>query len=165
VSEVGADGLDLGGQDDLMLIGDGLGVVALQKAAQALDHARVRVAEVDPSFGCGQRLVGVRCAAEAPTPTLIAGTGSRASRCRCGSGVLLAEGPGRKVSAPTDPYDWVESWAWEILKRSGPLPGAADLVLLRLAAQGNRDGMARPSTRTLGDMVGRSDRVVRDART
>ena len=34
VSEVGADGLDLGGQDDLV----GLRVVALPEAAQALDE-------------------------------------------------------------------------------------------------------------------------------
>jgi hypothetical protein len=39
VSEVGADCLDLGGQHDLVLVGDGLRVVALQKAAQALDDA------------------------------------------------------------------------------------------------------------------------------
>ena len=37
VPEVGADGLDLGGQDDLLLVGDGLGVVALHPAAQPLD--------------------------------------------------------------------------------------------------------------------------------
>jgi hypothetical protein len=37
VSEVRADGLDLGGQDNLVLVGHGLRVVALQKAAQALD--------------------------------------------------------------------------------------------------------------------------------
>jgi hypothetical protein len=37
VPEVGADGLDLGGQDDLVLAGHGLRVVALQKPAQALD--------------------------------------------------------------------------------------------------------------------------------
>jgi hypothetical protein len=36
-SEVGADGLDRSGEDDLVLVGDGLGVVALQEAAQALD--------------------------------------------------------------------------------------------------------------------------------
>jgi hypothetical protein len=30
---------DLGGQDDLVLGGDGLGIVALQEAAQALDDA------------------------------------------------------------------------------------------------------------------------------
>jgi hypothetical protein len=39
VPEVGADGRDLGGQNDLMLVGHGLRVVALQKAAQALDDA------------------------------------------------------------------------------------------------------------------------------
>jgi hypothetical protein len=39
VAEVGADGLDLGGEDDLVLVGDGLGVVALQKAAQTFDDA------------------------------------------------------------------------------------------------------------------------------
>jgi hypothetical protein len=39
VSEVGADGLDLGGQHDLMFVGDGLRVVALQEAPQALDDA------------------------------------------------------------------------------------------------------------------------------
>ena len=39
VSEVGADGLDLGGQHDLVLVGDRLRVVALQEAAQALDDA------------------------------------------------------------------------------------------------------------------------------
>jgi hypothetical protein len=37
VPEVGADGLDLGGQHDLVLVRDGLRVVALQEAAQALD--------------------------------------------------------------------------------------------------------------------------------
>jgi len=37
VPEVGADGLDLGGQDDLVLVGDGLRVVALQEPAQALN--------------------------------------------------------------------------------------------------------------------------------
>jgi hypothetical protein len=35
VPEVGADSLDLGGQDDLVLVGDGLRVVAPQEAAQA----------------------------------------------------------------------------------------------------------------------------------
>jgi hypothetical protein len=29
MAEVGSDGLDLGGQDDVLLVGDGLGVVAL----------------------------------------------------------------------------------------------------------------------------------------
>ena len=38
VSEASADGLDLGGQHDLVLVGDRLGVVALQKP-QALDDA------------------------------------------------------------------------------------------------------------------------------
>lgn len=37
VSEVGADGLDFGGQDDLVLVGDDLRVAARQEAAQALD--------------------------------------------------------------------------------------------------------------------------------
>jgi hypothetical protein len=36
---IGTDGLDLGGQDDLVLVADGLRVVALQEAAQALDDA------------------------------------------------------------------------------------------------------------------------------
>jgi hypothetical protein len=39
VPEVGADGLELGGQDDVVLVGDRLRVVALQKPAQALDDA------------------------------------------------------------------------------------------------------------------------------
>ena len=38
-SEVGADGLDLGGQDDLEFVSDGLRVVALQEPARALDDA------------------------------------------------------------------------------------------------------------------------------
>jgi hypothetical protein len=36
VPEVGADGLDLGGQDDLVLVGDGLGVVACKKPRKPL---------------------------------------------------------------------------------------------------------------------------------
>ena len=39
VSEVGADGLDLGRHHDLVLVGDGLRVVALHEAAQPLDVA------------------------------------------------------------------------------------------------------------------------------
>jgi hypothetical protein len=39
VPEVGTDGLDLGGQDDLVLVGDGLRVVALQEPAQTFDDA------------------------------------------------------------------------------------------------------------------------------
>jgi hypothetical protein len=45
VPEVGADGLDLGRQHDLMLVGDRLRVVALQKPAQTLDDAGVGVGE------------------------------------------------------------------------------------------------------------------------
>ena len=37
VTEVTAGGLDLGGDDDLVLVGDGLGVVALDEAAQSFD--------------------------------------------------------------------------------------------------------------------------------
>ena len=66
------------------------------------------------------------------------------------------------MSRPRDPYDWVESWAWPILER-GQLPGCADLVLLRLAAHGNAEGITRPSARGLAAQVGRSDRAVRDA--
>jgi len=38
VSGVGANGLDFGGQDDSVLVGDCLRVVARQEAAQALDE-------------------------------------------------------------------------------------------------------------------------------
>src|SRR5204863_949586 len=37
VSEISAGGLDLGGDDDLVLVGDGLRVVALDEPAQAFD--------------------------------------------------------------------------------------------------------------------------------
>src|SRR3954469_9328797 len=37
VAEVAAGGHDLGGEDDLVLVGDGLGVVALDETAQGLD--------------------------------------------------------------------------------------------------------------------------------
>jgi hypothetical protein len=37
VPEIGADGLDLGSQHDLVFVGDRLRVVALQEAAQTLD--------------------------------------------------------------------------------------------------------------------------------
>jgi hypothetical protein len=66
MSEVAADGLDLGGQDDLMLVGDGLRVVALQKAAQAFDDTGVRVGEVDATFRGGRRLERIRWSPEAP---------------------------------------------------------------------------------------------------
>ena len=64
------------------------------------------------------------------------------------------------MSRPRDPYDWVESWAWPLIER-GAMRGCAELVLLRLAAHGNRDGMARPSAETLARQVGRSARAVR----
>ena len=71
VSEVAADGLDLGGQDDLVLVGDGLRVVALQKPAQALDDARVGVGDVDPALrACGRR-VGVRRPCRSAAPSFI----------------------------------------------------------------------------------------------
>ena len=59
VPEVGADGRDLGGQDDLVLVGDGLGVVALDPAAQPLDDLRVRVGDVDPALRDRRRRVGL----------------------------------------------------------------------------------------------------------
>jgi hypothetical protein len=37
VAEVTAGGHDLGGEDDLVLVGDGLGVVALDEPAQPFD--------------------------------------------------------------------------------------------------------------------------------
>jgi hypothetical protein len=64
------------------------------------------------------------------------------------------------MTRPTDPYDWVETWAWPIIER-GALPGCSELVLLRLAAHANRDGEARPSTRTIAKQIGRSDRAAR----
>jgi hypothetical protein len=38
VPEVTAGGHHLGGEDDLVLVGDGLGVVALDEAAQPFDN-------------------------------------------------------------------------------------------------------------------------------
>jgi hypothetical protein len=58
VSEVSADRLDLGGQNDLVFVGDRLRVIALQKPAQALDDARVRVGDIDAPFRDGGRSVG-----------------------------------------------------------------------------------------------------------
>jgi hypothetical protein len=66
------------------------------------------------------------------------------------------------VSAPRDPHQWVESWAWPAIE-TGDVPSLAALVLVRLAAHANRDGVAWPSARRLGDMVGRSERRVRTA--
>jgi DNA-binding transcriptional MocR family regulator len=66
------------------------------------------------------------------------------------------------MTTPTDPYDWVESWAWPNIER-GEMSSLAALVLLRLAAHASRNGNAWPSTRRLAGMVGRSDRAVRGA--
>ena len=64
---------------------------------------------------------------------------------------------------PRDPYDW-EAWAWEAIETHGDeIPGLAGLVLLQLAKHGNRDGVARPSARTLAGYVGRTDKPVRKA--
>jgi hypothetical protein len=59
VPEVGADGGDFGGQDDLVLVGDGLGVVALDPSAQPLDDLGVRVGEIDPARRDRRRRVGL----------------------------------------------------------------------------------------------------------
>lgn len=68
------------------------------------------------------------------------------------------------MNVPRDPYNWVESWAWPMIERRDiHIPGSAGLVLLRLAAYGDAAGMARPSARTLAELVGRSERGVRDA--
>ena len=64
--EVGADRLDLGGQHDLVLVGDRLRVVALQEPEQSFDAARVGVGDIDAPLRCGGRLVGVRRPAETP---------------------------------------------------------------------------------------------------
>src|SRR5919108_4712617 len=66
MAEVGADGLDLGRQHDLMLVADRLRVIALQKSPQPLDDARVGVADVDATLRRVRRPIGVRRAAEAP---------------------------------------------------------------------------------------------------
>jgi hypothetical protein len=66
------------------------------------------------------------------------------------------------MTAPRDPYQWVESWAWPAIE-TGDVPSLAALVLLRLAAHANRDGVAWPSARKLAEMVGRSERRVRTA--
>jgi Helix-turn-helix domain len=66
------------------------------------------------------------------------------------------------MTAPRDPYNWVESWAWPAIER-GDVPSFAALVLLRLAAHANREGIAWPSGRKLAEMVGRSERRVRTA--
>ena len=65
--EVGRDGHDLGGDHDLVLVGDGLRVVALQEpaAARALDDVRVGVGEVDLALRRRGRRVGIGRAAEA----------------------------------------------------------------------------------------------------
>lgn len=64
---------------------------------------------------------------------------------------------------PRDPHDW-ESWAWDVIERAGDdLPGLAGLVLLLLAKHGSRDGVARPSARTLAGYLGRTDKPVRRA--
>jgi hypothetical protein len=64
---------------------------------------------------------------------------------------------------PRDPYDW-EAWAWDAIERAGDdLPGLAGLVLLLLAKHSNRDGVARPSARTVVGYLGRTDKPVRKA--
>src|SRR5215213_1700932 len=47
MTEVAADRFDLGGHDDLVLVGDGLGVVALDPSAQRLDDLGVGIGEID----------------------------------------------------------------------------------------------------------------------
>src|SRR3954453_14625337 len=49
-----------------MLVGDGLRVVSLDEPPEPLHDARVRVGDVDATFRCARRLVGVRWAAKAP---------------------------------------------------------------------------------------------------
>ena len=68
VSEVRRGGHHLGGDDDLLVVGDGLCVVALQEpaTARALDQARVQVGGVDLALRRGRWRVGIRSAAEAP---------------------------------------------------------------------------------------------------
>ena len=81
VPEVRRDGHHLGGDHDLVLVGDGLRVVALQKpaAARALDDVRVRVGEVDLALRCRGGRVRVRRSAEAapvfhpPRPVALVG--------------------------------------------------------------------------------------------
>ncbi len=65
--EVGRDRHDLGGDHDLVLVGDGLGVVALQEPApaRAFDDVGVGVGEVDLALRCRGRRVGVWRPAEA----------------------------------------------------------------------------------------------------
>jgi len=64
---------------------------------------------------------------------------------------------------PRDPYDW-EAWAWDAIERAGDdMSGLAGLVLLLLAKHGSRDGVARPSARTLAGYLGRTDKPIRKA--
>src|SRR5215210_4139218 len=50
MTEVAADRFDLSGYDDLVLVGDGLGVVALDPSAQRLDDLGIRIGEIDPAL-------------------------------------------------------------------------------------------------------------------
>lgn len=65
------------------------------------------------------------------------------------------------MTAPRDPYSWVESWAWPVIEQQ-ETSTLASLLLLRLAAHANRDGIAWPSARHLGEMIGRSERRARE---
>ena len=79
--EVGGHGHHLGRDHDLVLVGDGLRVVALQEpaAARALDDVRVRIGDVDLALRRRRWRVGVRRAAEAapvlhaPGPVVLVG--------------------------------------------------------------------------------------------
>ena len=62
--EVGRVDGDLGGDDDLILGADRLGVVALHPAARGLDVARIEIAEIDLAFGRRRRRKRLRRTAE-----------------------------------------------------------------------------------------------------
>jgi hypothetical protein len=69
-TEVRGRDRDLGGDDDLLLVGDGLGVVALKPAAGALDQPRIQVGGVDRALRRGGRRVGLGLVLRAEPPAV-----------------------------------------------------------------------------------------------
>src|SRR6202035_2120806 len=64
--EVTLLGCDLVGQDDVLLVDRGLGVVALHVAAERFHHPGVRIGHVDLALGRGRGLIRLRWSAQPP---------------------------------------------------------------------------------------------------